>query len=73
MMGWPIGSNPNIDSLISEFASINDENYHSIELNEGWETSRTKREEYIQKNKDRLFNGLLIEMESILQGLQTQN
>ncbi|MFH1970959.1 MAG: hypothetical protein ABIJ05_01050 [Patescibacteria group bacterium] len=70
MMGYPLSDT---DSVISEYASINDRDYQNLEQSKDWTASETKRQNYIQKNKKRLFNGLLTEMESTLQRLQTKN
>jgi hypothetical protein len=72
MMGWPIGINPKIDVLVSEYASVTDKDYQLLEQNEDHKSGEIKTKEFIQKNKERLFNGLLTEMESVIEKLKTQ-
>ncbi len=61
------------NSVISEYASINDEDYQNLERAKDWRANEIKRQEYIQENKKGLFNRLLKEMESTLQRLQTKD
>jgi hypothetical protein len=71
MMGWQIGTNPDIDRVIEEYASVGDENYHALELSEDWESSKPEREAYIRNYREGLLNRLLTDMESALQRIQS--
>jgi len=69
MMGIPMGTNPDVDSLLDMYARVTEESYRFLEKNGDWILGEPKRKEYIQINRERLLNGLLENMESVLQFL----
>lgn len=69
MMGWDIGENPDTSILIREYAEIKDKEYQAIRFPDD-EVEEAKREQYLEENRERLFQGLVSEMEARLQELK---
>lgn len=70
MMGWDIGENPDIDTLIRNYAEIKDESYQELKYLDDDESGDAARNQYLSENRDRLFEGLVSEMEARLHELK---
>jgi hypothetical protein len=65
MMGWPMGPNPTIESLLDQYAWAVGDKVHDSLL-----TDDNKRMNYVLKNREQFFSGLIRAMKLTLGNTQ---